>query len=502
MRRNAFLAFGDGAIGAGARPGEVVMRPGLIRTPHLTSWRCLRWVSRASAASLMVLGAAAVTAGYGERIYNEYVDSGAIYPDENWQTYVQEIGERLLSYTDSKKRFTFVVVDKPSVNAMALEDGYIFIFRGLLHYLNTEDELAAVIGHEIGHVVANHHQEGRLRSRLGQIASLAGYGLTGRSELLSVTGYSFHAYQASFGREGELEADRIGAELLAKAGYDPLAVIDAVHVLKDQDTFSKQVKRANVPYHSLFSTHPRNDKRLHDAVNVARTLSTGVRKPPVRDFWQMIDGVSYLNEGSTGAVRDTTYYNTSIRVVMEFPDGWVLRFNEREVSGQSTNGRDDSWARITKVANGERYKPEAFIKKGLNREDVVDGNTIEVDGKEFYVAELDASVSEVKRSVLGLVYRNREVFVVRMDCGVLCVEEQFDKDLRVILSGIRPMSAEDRALIQVNQIRVITAEPGDTYAELATRSSIRGYPEEMLRLLNADYPHGEPRAGDFIKIVQ
>ena len=441
-------------------------------------------------------------AGHGERLYNELLDSDLLYPDQKWQDYVQEIGDRLLENVRSKKTFTFVLVDQPHVNAMALEDGYIFVFRGLLHYVNAEDQLAAVIGHEIGHIVANHHQEGRFRMRLGQLAGLAGVGITGRQELMSVAGWTFSAAQANYGREGELEADQIGAELLAKSGYNPLAVIDTVHVLKDQELFAKQVQNKTIPYHSLFATHPKKDKRLHDAVNVARELVTDVQRPTVRDFWDMINGVSYRNEGAMGTVRDTTYYNTSIRVVMEFPAGWIVSFNNREVYGESKSGPDDVWARVTKVPNGERHKPSVFVKKTLKREDITKESTFKAGEKEFYIADLDLSASDSKRAVLGLVYRNREVFVVRMECGMNCEEEQFEEDMKTILGGLRPMTPEDRGEIATSQIHIIKAVPGDTYAKLAERSSLRAYAEETLRLLNGDYPHGEPRAGDYIKIIQ
>ena len=467
---------------------------GQIR-PH-----CGKWVV---AALLYFCFSANVSfAGHGQRLYNELLDSDLLYPDHDWQDYMQEIGDRLLENVQSKKTFTFVLVDLPDVNAMALEDGYIFVFRGLLHYVNEEGQLAAVIGHEIGHVVAKHHEEGRLRSQLGQLAGLAGYGITGRRELRTVASWTFGAAQANYGREGELEADRIGAELLAKSGYNPLAVIDTVHVLKDQELFAKQVENKTVPYHSLFATHPKKDKRLHDAVGVARDLMTEFERPSVRNFWEMIDGVSFRNEGATGTVRETTYYNTTIRAVIEFPAGWIVSFNNREVYGESKSGPDDSWARVTKVDNGEMYKPSVFAKKTLKREDITEESTLQVGEKEFYVADLDTSASDSKRSVLGLVYRNREVFAVRLECGITCDEEQFEKDIETVLAGLRPMTPEDRAMITSSRIHVITAIPGDTYAKLAERSSLRSYPEETLRLLNGDYPHGEPRAGNSIKIVQ
>ena len=86
-------------------------------------------------------------------------------------------------------------------------------------------------------------------------------------------------------REYELEADAFGAEFLARAGYDPLAMINVIYVLKEQELFAKSVSNRPSVYHGLFGSHPRNDKRLHDVVGEAVPLAGVDTRPPERDFW-------------------------------------------------------------------------------------------------------------------------------------------------------------------------------------------------------------------------
>src|SRR5690606_13779477 len=115
------------------------------------------WRTLALAVLLWAGVAPGLSAGPGERVYREFIERGQLYDDPEWQAYVTELGQRLLAHSDDAgQQYYFYVLDNPAVNAMAFPDGYIFVNRGLIAYLRSEDELAGVIGHEIGHVVGRH----------------------------------------------------------------------------------------------------------------------------------------------------------------------------------------------------------------------------------------------------------------------------------------------------------------------------------------------------------
>ena len=130
---------------------------GLVPVPRIPArslvalfcWVAVAWLG---AGSQSVLGA-----GPGEKVYLEFREQDALYDDPEWQAYVNEIGQRLVAVSPmAGDTFYFYVIDNPAVNAMAFPDGYILVNRGLISYLRSEDELAGVIGHEIGHVVGRH----------------------------------------------------------------------------------------------------------------------------------------------------------------------------------------------------------------------------------------------------------------------------------------------------------------------------------------------------------
>src|SRR5688500_2454983 len=216
------------------------------------------------------------------KAYNPYDDLPAL------QNYVNEIGQKLARNSHRPELgYHFTVVDSPQVNAFALPGGHIYITRGILAYLNSEAELAAVLAHEIGHVTARHNVRQYSAATAANTAAtiggllvgifvpqLGGQAIQGVQSLLGITGC---VLVLGYGRGHELEADRLGAEYLARSGYDPQAMIKVISVLKNQELFdieaAKQEGREPRRYHGLFATHPDNDTRLQAVVGEAELYS-------------------------------------------------------------------------------------------------------------------------------------------------------------------------------------------------------------------------------------
>jgi len=213
------------------------------------------------------------------------------------QAYVNNIGQQLARQSHRKNiKYTFTVLDDPSVNAFALPGGYVYITTGIMAYLNSEAELAGVIGHEVAHVTARHGVK-------QQSAGVAGAVLMSvLSKKAGGSGKEFNnlsrALLSGYGREHELEADRLGAEYLARVGYEPKSMIDVVGVLKSQEEFEKyQARREGRQpraYHGVFASHPRNDLRLQKIIAAAGKYKTGATKDAGHDrYLNMIAGLKY-----------------------------------------------------------------------------------------------------------------------------------------------------------------------------------------------------------------
>ena len=167
-----------------------------------------------------------------------------VYDDSALQAYVQRVGEQLATHSHRPGLvYRFTVLDSPEVNAFALPGGYIYITRGILAYLNSEAELAAVLAHEVGHVTARHAVRQYTAATAASIganilsAVVPELGSQAGQQLMNVIG---NALLSGYGRDHELESDRLGAEYLARTGFDPHAMIGVVGVLKNQEEFEKQ----------------------------------------------------------------------------------------------------------------------------------------------------------------------------------------------------------------------------------------------------------------------
>lgn len=459
----------------------------------------------ASIAFVLCVLASPASAGAGEKMYKEFVAKGQLYGDERWQKYVRDLGEQLLQHTpDAGKEYHFHVLDGDQVNAFATGDAYIFVSRGLLVFLNSEDQLAAVIGHEIGHVVGRHMRRRRVTNiagkSIGAIAAIA----TGRGELMRDVANPITSLLVSgYGREMELEADRLGAEIMARAGYDPQAIIDAVWVLKDQQIFSKQVAGRAPTYHGLSASHPKNDRRLHEAVAYARRLSREDRiAEPINDFWDLLDGLAFGDDAADGLVRDETYYHGGLRVVVKFPQGWRVSAPQAQVIGKAPGGQSADSITVTRHEFAKRKSPQEYVTEVLMRDDVTHGEERQINGNDAYVGEIDTSESNVSLQLIGVIYLRKDVFLFKGECGPQGDPQQFREHFEQTLAKLRPMTAEDVKLANSRHIEVIVAKPGQTYATLAEQTTLKNFPEETLRLINANYPNGEPRAGDPVKIVK
>ena len=204
-----------------------------------------------------------------------------VHNDLELQEYVQRVGEKLAAVSEMPDLdWHFTIIDTDDVNAFATMGGYVYISRGILPYFQDEADLAAVLGHEIGHITAEHLKKQQRKGMISGLASAATAIFTGMPALADLTNMAGQAIISGYGREAELEADRLGASYLAKAGYDPEAMINVISTLKDQDTFERERARLEGRdprlYHGVFASHPDNDTRLQEAVASWRA---GVRLP-------------------------------------------------------------------------------------------------------------------------------------------------------------------------------------------------------------------------------
>ncbi len=218
----------------------------------------------------------------------------------------------------------------------------------------------------------------------------------------------------------------------------------------------------------------------------------------------MIDGLVYGNVGGAGIVKDTTFYHEGLRVVVTFPAGWDVSSSSQKVTGIAPAG--SMAGNITfqrQEAPKTKQTPSEYVTKTLQRDDIVSGEDLKV-GEDYaaYIGKVDLAKSNLKASMIAVVFKDSGVYLFKGEAGEAGDAAQFETDFRATVQSFRAMQPTDLKVANNQRIKVIEGKPGDTYASLAAKSSIKSHAEETLRLLNGDHPLGEPRAGNPIKIVQ
>ena len=453
---------------------------------------------------LSVFTAESALAGPGAETYNEFVEKELIYPDQEWQDYITEVGERLLAQSPhAGKTYTFVVTDQSMVNAFAMPDAYIFISRGILAHFNNEDEMAAVIGHEIGHVVGRHSKRKIGRARLGELLGWIGTIATGTSATYGLANTITSASLAGYGREYELEADEYGSEWLAKAGYNPRALLDSIQMMRDHDNFQKLVKNQPAMYHGILGSHPAHEKRLHELVQQSQHLFPDELADPERDFFAMLTGLSYGDESAAGIVKDGIYYHGALRLLIKFPEGWDVKATPIEVFGNPPPGTTDGQIGIKRQSPpDETQTPLEYLTNTLRRDDLENGEEIQVGPYSGYMADITVSSGTAQKRKIAVIYKDGGVFLFNGELGATGDVAVFDQQFVDTVMSFRAMTAADLRIINNQKLRVVIAEPGQTYAQIARGIPLKVHAEETLRVINGHHPRGEPRAGDYVKIIE
>lgn len=421
-----------------------------------------------------------------------------VYNDEELQRYVSGIGEKLAGVSHRPSLpWTFTVLDSPVVNAFALPGGFVYVTRGLLAHLEDESELAGVLGHEVGHVTARHISRNYTRSAGSSIGLLlASIFVPGVAPFQDLASVGLSTLFLKYGREDELESDRLGVEYASKAGWDPSGVPRFLETLSRIDAMSDR----GMP--NWLSTHPEPESRVAKARPIAEKAGEGAHERNQDEFLRRLDGLAYGDDPSEGVVRGSQFLHPDLRMAVDFPDGW-----------QVTNGTDQVVARLDseKAIMVMRAAGEA---RGAS---LADGAAKHMRGLGFkreqgaleHYGSLEAYVGSYSGKTRGIgavrvraahVTLGRQVYMlagVAPEADFATVEPVFD----AALQSFRELSGSEAAAIRANRIALYEAKTGDSWQSIAQRPGKGLVSASRLALMNGFAVNVQPPAGTRLKIV-
>ncbi len=259
----------------------------------------------------------------GKEYDEQVVATYGLYEEPELAAYIEEIGQSLAAVSQRPDlKYHFRVLDDGVVNAFALPGGYIYMPRGILAYFNSEDQLAGVVGHETGHVVARHSVE-----QMSQRVLFTGFGLTDRlAQRFPVIGglatAPINLGLLKYSRDQESESDRLGVEYTTRIGLDAHAMADFFHTLGAMSAGAGN----SVP--TYLSSHPHPEDRFQRVNQLADEwqgklgYTRDSSKPD--DYLDRIEGIVYGQDPRRGFTRDGIFYHPTIEFQFPVPPKWKL----------------------------------------------------------------------------------------------------------------------------------------------------------------------------------
>jgi predicted Zn-dependent protease len=424
-----------------------------------------------------------------------------VYEDPELQRYVESVGMRLARASERPSLpWHFAVVDEPAVNAFALPGGYIYLTRGILPFLDNEAQLAGVLGHEVGHVTARHSAQQYTK------ATTAGIGVTLLSifvpearPLQNLTETALGVLFLKYGRDDELQADRLGVRYAGESGWDPSGVSGMLRTLARLDEATGS--RKGVP--NWLSTHPAPADRVEKVQafiqESPRPVGTSGQVDEA-DFLRHVDGIVYGDSPRQGIVRGNTFLHPDLRFAIEFPQGWEIRNAPTQVLAKAPEREDYMLLQLVPNASGsiEQIARGTMANAGFRQ---LNGEPARVNGLDAYVGTYQGQMQGLGNVVTlaAHIVHDRNVYLF----AGLAPANEFEAVQRPFAQSIRSfreLNRQEAANIRPNVVDLYTVRGGDTWASIAERSGGVLKPTTLAIMNNYD-PNQQPRAGDRIKVV-
>jgi predicted Zn-dependent protease len=420
------------------------------------------------------------------------------YDDARVQAYVDSVGQALARVSHRPDlAWTFTVLDDPTVNAFAMPGGYIYITRGILAHLNSEAQLAGVLGHEIGHVTARHGARQMTQQQV------LGLGLVVGSALSStVRRYGTEAQQAlgllmlKYSRDDETQADELGVAYATRAGWDAREIPNTYAMLK------RVAERAGQRLPAFMSTHPDPGDREQRTTALAAQAVAGRTGLIVRarDFVRRTDGLPYGDDPRQGYVEGTRYTQPRMRLEITFPAGWTV--NDQRTAVTAVAPSKAAQMQMS-VADAGTRGPGEFVAALMQA-----GRVTQASGRDESLGGWPAWVGTVAVPDGQGGSRSMRVAFVRQASdrmleilGAAAATADLDA-IGGALRTLRPVTDPARLAVEPDRVRVVQLGASGPLAQVLPRLGAQAIDAAETSVINGLMPDETVRAGESIKVVR
>jgi predicted Zn-dependent protease len=288
------------------------------------------------------------------------------YDDPQLNAYIAQIGQEMVPHCHRPHlEYHFAILDTPVENAFAAPGGYIYITRGLMAMLNSEAELSAVIGHELGHVNARHSARQMTRSILFTLGIVIASELS--KDFRKIAPISFIATQLLFlkySRSDEYQADALGVEYSIKIGY---SAHEMVNFFASLQRLTESKGGGGIP--NFLSTHPLTPRRIErikellQSEEYSQNVNLAQLKVERNGYLNRLNGLVYGINPRQGYVQGNRFYHPDMRFYFNIPSGWKVNNTPLQVTMGPANGK----AVILLKAESTTESLDSYTKKMIDK---------------------------------------------------------------------------------------------------------------------------------------
>lgn len=416
-------------------------------------------------------------------------------------TYVSSVGERVARAAGVPGQCTFSVVNTDVVNAFAVPGCYIYITRGLLAIMNSEDELASVLGHEVGHVVADHAARRQNTATLAGLGAIIAGVATGSGEIAQAAGQAGQLYSLNYSRDQEYESDDLGVRYLGATGYNPFAAGDMLRALGVNDELAARTSNRAVNATPTWArTHPMSADRITRANANAQATGATRDNPPenARAYLEAVRGMIYGDDPEQGFVNDRTFAHPGMRIAFEAPSGASLTNTpsavivrgqnlQAQFSGGALQGDLNAYAaNVMRGVLGQTPAQMGQAQRGTT-------NGLETVTLPARVQNSQGQVLEVVVTAYRLGDRAYHFVAVAPQGGMGAAAS--------MTRSFRQISEQEATALRARQISLVTVGARDTAQSLANRMAFDTFQLERFLALNGLESATALRVGQIVKLV-
>ncbi len=418
--------------------------------------------------------------------------------------YVSSVGERIATSAGVPGQCTFTLINSDVVNAFAVPGCYIYITRGILAIMNSEDELASVLGHEVGHVVADHSDRRQNTATLGTLGAVLVGVLSGSGDLMQAAGQVAQVYTLGYSRDQEFEADDLGVRYLAATGYNPYGAADMLGALGVNDALSARTtqREAANAIPAWARTHPLSADRVTRANAHAQAAGAVRDNPPevTRSYLEAIRGLIYGDDPAQGFVNGRTFAHPTLRISFEAPQGFSLTNTATAVLIAGPNNLRAQFGAGALPQGGVEAHATAVLRQVLGQTPAQVGQMQRKATNGLETATLPARAQNQQGQIVDVAataYRVGD----RAYHFITLAPANGAGPMAPMLASFRTLSEQQAAALRARRIEVVQVGARDTAETLSRRMAFDDYQLDRFLALNGRDAATPLRAGEWVKLV-